>query len=110
MGEGLNTAFSEVKKLRLKEPEIIEKENSVLVVIKHEPLASPEEIVMEYLGLYDEIHNSTARELTGITSPDSMKQVFYNLQNKGLILKNPDPNKKGKNSTWIKNSYYAPQS
>lgn len=102
VGEGLNTAFSEVKKLRLKEPEIIEKENSVLVVIKHEPLASPEEIVMEYLGLYDEIHNSTARELTGITSPDSMKQVFYNLQNKGLILKNPDPNKKGKNSTWIK--------
>ena len=48
VGEGLNTAFNEVKQLRLKQPEIIEKENSVMVVIKHEPLASPEEMVMEY--------------------------------------------------------------
>ena len=103
IGEGLNTAFNEVKLLRLKQPEIIEKENSVLVIIKHEPLASPEEIVMEYLETHEEIHNSTARDLTGITSPDSMKQIFYNLQNKGLIIINPDPNKKGRDSTWIKN-------
>lgn len=102
VGEGLNTAFNEVKQLRLKQPEIIEKENSVMIVIKHEPLASPEEIVMEYLNDHDEIHNSTARDITGIFSPDSVKQVFYNLQSKGLIEKNPDPNKQGKNSTWIK--------
>lgn len=102
VGEGLNTAFNEVKQLRLKQPEIIEKENSVMVVIKHEPLASPEEIVMEYLNDHDEIHNSTARDITGISSPDSVKQVFYNLQSRGLIEKNPDPNKQGKNSTWIK--------
>jgi len=103
VGEGLNTAFNEVKQLRLKQPEIIEKENSVMVVIKHEPLASPEEMVMEYLETHDEIHNSTARDLTGITSPDSMKQVFYNLQNKGFVIINPDPDKKGRKSTWIKN-------
>jgi len=102
VGEGLNTAFNEVKQLRLKPPEIVEKENTVLVIIKHEPLASPEEIVMKYLETHDEIHNSTARELTGITSPDSMKQVFYNLQNRDLVIKNPDPEKKGRNSTWIK--------
>ena len=102
VGEGLNTAFDEIKKLRLKQPEIVEKENSVLVIIKHESLASPEEIVIEYLETHDEIHNSTARELTGISSPDSMKQVFYNLQSRGLIILNPDPAKKGKNSTWIK--------
>lgn len=102
VGEGLNTAFNEVKQLRLKQPEIIEKDNSVLVLIKHEPLASAEELVMTYLETHDEIHNSTARDITGVTSPDSMKQVFYNLQSKGLIEKNPDPFKQGRNSTWIK--------
>ncbi|WP_187270233.1 ATP-binding protein [Pontibacter qinzhouensis] len=38
VGEGLNTAFKEIQALRLKHPEIIEKPNSVLVVIKHEAL------------------------------------------------------------------------
>ena len=37
-GEGLNTAFAAMTKMELKQPTIIEKENSVLVVIKHERL------------------------------------------------------------------------
>lgn len=36
VGEGLNIAFEAMAKLRLKEPIIEEKENSVLVVLKHE--------------------------------------------------------------------------
>lgn len=102
VGEGLNTAFNEISDLRLKKPVIKELENAVLVTISHEPLASPEKIIMEYLETYDEIHNSTARELTGVRTPDSMKSVFYKLQEKGLIEINPDPTKKGRNSTWIK--------
>ena len=40
VGEGLNTAFDAMKKLRLKTPIINEKDNTVLVIIKHESLAS----------------------------------------------------------------------
>ncbi len=36
VGEGLNTAFKAMKELRLKQPEIIETETSVIVIIKHE--------------------------------------------------------------------------
>lgn len=102
VGEGLNTAFNETSDLRLKKPVIKELENAVLVTISHEPLASPEKIIMDYLETHDEIHNSTARELTGVRSPDSMKSIFYKLQEKGLMEINPDPTKKGRNSTWIK--------
>jgi len=86
----------------LKKPVIRELENAVLAIISHEPLASPEKIVMDYLENNFEIHNSTARDLTGIKSPDSMKSIFYKLQEKGLIEMNPDPTKKGRSSTWIK--------
>ena len=50
VGEGLNTAFEAMAKLRLKEPVIEETDNSVLVIIKHEKLASPEELVVDYLS------------------------------------------------------------
>lgn len=102
VGEGLNTAFNEITELRLKKPTIKELENAVLVTISHEPLASPEKIVMEYLETHDEIHNSTARELTGVKTSDNMKSIFYRMQEKGLIEMNPDPTKKGRNTTWIK--------
>lgn len=49
-GEGMKTAFESMHKLRLKKPEIIEKEDSLLVILRHEPLGSPEQLVMEYLG------------------------------------------------------------
>jgi hypothetical protein len=39
VGEGLNTAFEAMKKLRLKEPEIKEADHSVIVHIGHAPLA-----------------------------------------------------------------------
>jgi ATP-dependent DNA helicase RecG len=102
VGEGLNTAFDEIRNLRLKKPEIVEQDHSVKVVIKHEPLASPEHLIMKYLSDNYEIHNQTARELTGIRSADVMKSHFYKLRNKGLIEKNPDPLKRGRASTWIK--------
>ncbi len=85
VGEGLNTAFAAMEKLRLKSPEISEKDNSVLVTIKHEKLASPEEIVIEYLRHHDRIKNGIGREITGIKSENSMKQVFYRLRERGFI-------------------------
>lgn len=100
VGEGLNTAFAAMRSLRLKPPEIDEKENSVLVTIRHESLASPEEAVMEYLKKHDEVTNSIARGFTGITSENTMKNVFYRLRDNGLI--EPVPGKKGSRSAWRK--------
>lgn len=55
VGEGLRTAFDAMKSLKLKPPEIIDTGHSVLVEIRHERLASPEQIIVEYLQSHDEI-------------------------------------------------------
>ena len=85
VGEGLNTAFEAMNKLRLKAPEIIELENSVVVYIRHERLASPEDMVREYLDDHEEITNSQGRKLTGIKSENKMKRVCWRLRDQGLI-------------------------
>jgi ATP-dependent DNA helicase RecG len=100
VGEGLNTAFSAMKKLRLKEPHITEQDNSVVVKIFHEQLASPEEIVMNYLETNKEISNSVARDLCAIDSENLMKRVFQKLQTAGLLERTP--NKRGSASRWRK--------
>lgn len=100
VGEGLNTAFAAMKKLRLKDPVIEERDNSVVVNIAHSPLASPEETVMEYLTGHDEITNEIGRQLTGIMSENSMKDVFYRLKKRDLI--EPIPERKGRAAAWRK--------
>jgi ATP-dependent DNA helicase RecG len=100
VGEGLNAAFEAMTRLKLKAPVIKEKENSVIVYIRHEPLASPEQAVLQYLETHDEVINRKARELTGITSENSMKQVFYRLRSKRLVERVPD--KRGASSAWRK--------
>jgi ATP-dependent DNA helicase RecG len=100
IGEGLRTAFNAMTKLKLKSPTIKENENSVVVRIRHEPLASPEEIIMSYLTTRFEITNFKARQLTGIESGDAMKQVFYRLKSRNLI--ESVPGKYGTRASWRK--------
>lgn len=80
VGEGLNTAFEAMKNLKLKPPQILESDSSVIVKIRHEPLASAEELVLTYLKSNDEITNSKAREITGIKDANQMKEVFNRLK------------------------------
>lgn len=100
VGEGLKAAFEAMYKLRLKKPEITERENSVLVILKHEGLASPEQMVMDYLQTHEKITNSIGRDLTGIKSENSMKDVFYRLRDRKDIEQ--VPGKKGRSSAWKK--------
>jgi ATP-dependent DNA helicase RecG len=101
VGEGLNTAFEAMKKLRLREPVIEEREHSIVVNIRHTPLASPHDTVMDYLGKNPEITNMIARDLTGIRSENSMKNVFISLKERGMI--EPVPGKeKGGGAAWRK--------
>lgn len=85
VGEGLNTAFRAMKKLRLRDPQIEEKENSVLVVIRHEQLASPEQQIMEFVRAGDSINNSQARQVTGIESPIKVRAVLQKLVRAGEL-------------------------
>lgn len=100
VGEGLNTAFDAMEALRLKPPKLMEGDSSVIVVIPHESLGSPEELVVEYLETHDEINNSTAREITGIKSENTMKNVFLRLKDKKII--EPIPGRKGPAAAWRK--------
>ncbi|WP_211248680.1 ATP-binding protein [Acidocella facilis] len=100
VGEGINTAFESMGKLRLKEPSIEELDDSVLVTLRHESLGSPEQIVLEYLKNEKEITNAIARDLTGIKSENSMKQVFYRLRERGQLEQSPKV--AGKKPSWRK--------
>lgn len=85
IGEGLKTAFERMQDMRLKEPQISVSEHSVLVTLPHEPLAAPEETIIDYLKHHDSIENKTGRQLTGIRSENAMKDVFYRLRDRGLV-------------------------
>jgi ATP-dependent DNA helicase RecG len=100
VGEGVNTAFEAMGKLRLRKPIIEEIDGSVVVTLRHESLASPEQLVMEYLRTESEITNSIGRDVTGIKSENSMKQVFYRLRERGQLEQSPKI--PGKKPTWRK--------
>jgi ATP-dependent DNA helicase RecG len=102
VGEGLNTAFSAMKQLKLKDPQIVELDNSVVVNIRHEPLASPEEMVMTYLDNNEEITNSIVRSLTGIGSENKVKRIFEKLMGVNEIER--VPGKQGYRAAYRKKS------
>ncbi|MEV5310545.1 ATP-binding protein [Streptomyces sp. NPDC052610] len=89
VGEGLNTAFESMKKLNLRSPIIEERDNSVLVTVRHESLASPAQQVVEYLKVNDSIKNEQARKLTGVGSESKMKKIFESLIRAGEIEHKP---------------------
>jgi ATP-dependent DNA helicase RecG len=100
VGEGLNTAFQAMAKLRLQPPEIKETDNAVIVYIKHEPLASIEVQIMSYLEKHKEITNKIARKETGIRSEATIKQAFYRLRDRRLI--EAIPKRAKSNAAWRK--------
>jgi ATP-dependent DNA helicase RecG len=100
IGEGLNTVVAKMKEAKLKEPTFVTTGNTFVVTLGHAPLARPHELVMDYLDSNPEITNRIARELTGITSENSMKDVFKQLQKGGRLEKVPD--KHGNKAAWQK--------
>lgn len=85
VGEGLNTAFDAMHKLGLKEPIIEEGENHVLVTIRHEPLATPEVAIMDYLETHESINNAIAREVTHIQEDWKVRGIFRGMERRGMI-------------------------
>ena len=85
VGEGLNTAFEKMHQLGLREPKIEERDSDVLVTIRHELLASPEQAIMKYLDKNDTIRNKKAREITYIKDSDKMKRILRTMAQRGEI-------------------------
>ena len=100
VGEGLNTAFQAMARLRLQPPDIYPSETSVSVHIKHEPLASIESTIMLYLEKHKEITNKIARRETGIRSEGTIKEAFYRLRDRGII--ETVPGRAKSNAAWRK--------
>lgn len=100
VGEGMNSAFDAMRKIRLKEPVIKELGNSVLVQISHERLSSPAQIVLDYLENHLSITNAIGREITGIRRDVQMKDVFVALRKSGQLEQVPET--RGRASMWRK--------
>ncbi|HTC47347.1 MAG TPA: ATP-binding protein [Candidatus Aquilonibacter sp.] len=85
VGEGLNTAFEKMHELGLRDPSIEERDSDVLVTIRHEPLASPEQTIMKYLEQNEFIRNKKAREITFIKDSDQMKRILSTMSANRLV-------------------------
>lgn len=68
---------------------IEQKENSVLVILRHEKLGTPEQIVVDYLKSNEEINNAIARSICFIGSENSIKRIFQKMIGAGLIERIP---------------------
>jgi ATP-dependent DNA helicase RecG len=98
IGEGLNTAFQKMKEWRMRNPEIMEEDNYVRVVIPHASLATPQEAIMEFLANNPTITNKQARDITGLKSENAVKSEFYKLRDTGRIEMIPEL--KGNKAAW----------
>ena len=93
IGEGLNTARNELRKAGLVPPAIEELENAVLVTIKHQRLASLEDVIIDYLNEHPDelITNRMVRELSGEEDVNRVKSALQRLRRQGKI-EPEDPN------------------
>lgn len=109
VGEGLNTAFRAMRNLDLKDPEVRDTGTSVLVVITHESLASPESRIVEYIRSNGTINNREARVLLNRPEADrSMRRLFVKLEEAGQIERVPGTIKGGSRYRLIDKNEDAP--
>jgi ATP-dependent DNA helicase RecG len=85
IGEGLNTAFQAMRQMKLREPVVQEVDGYVVVTLRHEKLATPQELVLEYLKNHPDICNRDARDICHIGSENKMKTVLQGMVRMGLV-------------------------
>lgn len=87
IGEGLNTVRNELKKAGLVSPEFEERENSFVVIIKHQRIASVEEVITTYLDENPDaiITNKLVRQLSGEDDMQKVKKALQRLRADGVI-------------------------
>jgi ATP-dependent DNA helicase RecG len=85
VGEGIKTATNAMTNLGLEPPSFAEVENSFVVTIKHEKLATAELTIMEYLETHETINNKQARKITFIHEDWRIKSIFRRMEDKKMI-------------------------
>lgn len=87
IGEGLDTAKNELKKAGLIDPVFSEKENAFVVTIKHQKLASIEDVVLQYFSEQpnSSISNKLVRQLSGEDDMQKVKIALQRLRANGEI-------------------------
>jgi ATP-dependent DNA helicase RecG len=89
VGEGLNTAFEAMRQLQLRDPVVTQEDAGVLVTLKHEKLAEPEQAIIAYLRDNEEVNNAKARMVTFIGSENKVKNIFRKMMEAGIIERIP---------------------
>lgn len=87
IGEGLDTAKNELKKAGLVNPVFKEKENAFVVTIKHQKLASVEDVILQYYldNPDSSISNKLVRQLSGEDDMQKVKLALQKLRANGVI-------------------------
>ncbi|MGE5259954.1 MAG: hypothetical protein ACM3MH_03640 [Actinomycetota bacterium] len=78
-----------MRRLNLKEPIVLEKDNAVMVTLRHEQLASAEELIMGYLHENESINNTKAREVCREPSDSKIRKTFSKMIAAGMIERVP---------------------
>lgn len=87
IGEGLDTAKNELKKAGLVDPVFEEKDNAFVVTIRHQKLASIEDVVLQYFkdNPGSSINNKLVRQLSGEDDMQKVKSALQRLRKNGTI-------------------------
>lgn len=85
IGEGIKTIVNSMRKAGLTDPEFEEKDNSVIVILKHANMESYENKITEYLKNHEFIANKEARAITGEEDKEKIKNVFKKLLKRDRI-------------------------
>lgn len=85
MGEGLNTAAAAMRAVRLKAPTFSEGPANFTVTIPHEPLATAEELILQYLEDHETITNKKARSLYPVETQHIMRRIMSNMVANGQL-------------------------
>lgn len=103
IGEGLDTAKNELKKAGLVDPVFQENENSFMVTIRHQKLASVEDVILQYFveNPGASITNKLIRQLSGEDDMQKVKLALQKLRANGEI-KLEDENASAFNYRYIK--------
>jgi len=78
-----------MRRLKLKDPVIEQRAGAVRATLRHESLATAEEMICSYLRNNDEINNSAARQITFIGSENTVKRIFQKMTASGMIERIP---------------------
>ena len=85
VGEGLNTAFSAMRRMNLKDPEILQTGQYVKVNLKHELLGTPQELILKYLENHESIANRDVRQITNVSSENAVKHILQRMVDAGEL-------------------------